>query len=285
MLQGMPMNRARVQTHLIHFDGLAVLGAWHNRTAELTGLGGEVGQRDVVGEIAPIAVKDSVVSKQAPDGLLGACVGAGRRPRIRTMRRKFVSMLFAIFSLMLWAGAAPATTPAAAVNAVSGSCTANGRVLKRNDAVQVSDTVEVPAGGKLKLRMADGSLISIAADSSMTVASYDIGSAGRHARLSLTRGLLRAVVVAVGGPSTFEVSTAVGTASVRSVDADWFIESQPGSARVGVEAGTIDLTSAATGRSAKIPANWGGSQMAGREPALPRLWPQSEADENKARTE
>jgi hypothetical protein len=45
------------------------------------------------------------------------------------------------------------------------------------------------------------------------------------------------------------------------------------------------LTSAATGRSAKIPANWGGSQMAGREPALPRLWPQSEADENKARTE
>ena len=200
------------------------------------------------------------------------------------MRRKFVSMLFAIFSLMLLADAASAITPAGTVDAVSGSCTAHGRVLKRGDVVQVSDTVEVPAGGKLKLRMADGSLISIAADSSMTVASYDIGSTGRHAKLSLTRGLLRAVVVAVGGPSTFEVSTAVGTASVRSADADWFIESQPGSARVGVEAGTIELTSATTGRSAKIPAKWGGSEMAGLEPALPRPWPRDELDEFMART-
>ena len=149
------------------------------------------------------------------------------------MRRKFVSMLFAIFGLMLLADAASAITPAGTVDAVSGSCTAHGRVLKRGAVVQVSDTVEVPAGGKLKLRMADGSLISIAADSSMTVASYDIVSAGRHAKLSLTRGLLRAVVVAVAGSSTFEVSTAVGTASVRSADADWLIESQPGSARSG----------------------------------------------------
>ncbi|MBV8574663.1 MAG: FecR domain-containing protein [Acetobacteraceae bacterium] len=224
------------------------------------------------------------MSDRAPDGLLGACVDAGRRPPIRTVRRKFVSMLFAIFSLMLWADAASAITPAGTVDAVSGSCTAHRRVLKRNDAVQVGDTVDVPAGGKLKLRMADGSVISVAPDSNMTVATYDIGSAGRHAKLSLTWGLLRAVVVAVGGPSTFEVSTTVGTASVRSADADWFIEAKPGSVRVGVEAGTIELTSAATGRSVKIPANWGGSQMAGREPALPRPWPRDELDENKART-
>jgi hypothetical protein len=215
---------------------------------------------------------------------LGACVGAGRRLPIRTVRRKFVSMLFAIFSLMLLADAASAITPAGTVDAVSGSCTAHRHVLKRNDAVQVGDTVDVPAGGKLKLRMADGSVISVAPDSNMTVATYDIGSAGRHVKLSLTRGLLRAVVVAVEGPSTFEVSTTVGTASVRSADADWFIEAKPGSARLGVEAGTIQLTSAATGRSVKIPANWGGSQMAGREPALPRPWPRDELDENKART-
>ena len=200
------------------------------------------------------------------------------------MRREFVTILVALSSLMLLADMASAITSAGTVDTVIGSCTARGRVLRRNDPVQVSDTVEVPAGGKLKLRMADGSLISIAADSSVTVTSYDIGSGGRHAKLSLTRGLLRAVVVTVGGPSTFEVSTAVGTASVRSADADWFIESRPGSARVGVEAGTIELTSAATGRSAKIPAKWGGSQMAGREPALPRPWPQEELEENKART-
>ena len=79
------MNRARVQTSLIHLDGLGVLGAWHDQAAELSGLGGEVGQREVVGEIAPIAAeKDSAVGNRTPDGLLGACAGAGRRPRIRT---------------------------------------------------------------------------------------------------------------------------------------------------------------------------------------------------------
>jgi len=45
-------------------------------------------------------------------------------------------------------------------------------VLKRGDAVQISDTVDVPASGNLKLQMADGSVISVAPGSSMTVASY-----------------------------------------------------------------------------------------------------------------
>jgi ferric-dicitrate binding protein FerR (iron transport regulator) len=170
------------------------------------------------------------------------------------------------------------------VDTVKGSCTVHRHVLRPGDGVQVNDVVEVPAGCKLSLRMVDGSQISIAADSSMKVLSYDIGKTGRHAKLSLTQGLLHAVVVAVHGPSTFEVSTAVGTASVTSPDADWLIEAQPGSARVGVEAGEIELTSATTGSSAKIPAKWGGTQMAGRDSAPPRRWPQDELDNNKDRT-
>jgi len=110
--------------------------------------------------------------------------------------------------------------PAGTAVAVSGSCTARGRALKPGDAVQAGDTVDVPAGGKLKLRMADGSVISVAPGSSMTVESYHVGGAGRHVKLSLTQGLLRAVVAPVGGPSTFEVSTAVGAAAVRSGSAD-----------------------------------------------------------------
>jgi hypothetical protein len=97
--------------------------------------------------------------------------------------------------------------------------------------------------------------------------------------------LLRAVVAPVGGPSTFEVSTPVGTASVRSAAADWLIEAQPGWAQVGVQAGTVDLTSAATGRSVTIRARWGGRQEAGRDPVPPRLWGQVEYDQRKARTE
>ena len=191
------------------------------------------------------------------------------------MQGKFLGTLFAILGLMLWADAAPAVTPA---GTVSGSCTARGRALKPGDAVQAGDTVDVPAGGKLKLRMADGSVISVAPGSSMTVESYHVGGAGRHVKLSLTQGLLRAVVAPVGGPSTFEVSTAVGAAAVRSGSADWFINAQPGSAQVGVFDGDVDLTSAATGRLVSIVSHWGTRLEAGRDPVPPRNWTEAEFD-------
>jgi hypothetical protein len=194
------------------------------------------------------------------------------------MQGKFLGTLFAILGLMLWADAAPAVTPAGTAVAVSGSCTARGRALKPGDAVQAGDTVDVPAGGKLKLRMADGSVISVAPGSSMTVESYHVGGAGRHVKLSLTQGLLRAVVAPVGGPSTFEVSTAVGAAAVRSGSADWFINAQPGSAQVGVLDGDVDLTSAASGRLVSIVSHWGTRLEAGRDPVPPRNWTEAEFD-------
>ena len=192
------------------------------------------------------------------------------------MQRKLVGALFAILGLMLWADVAPAAMPAGTVVAVSGSCTAGGHALKPGDAVQVSDTIDVPAGGKLKLRMADGSVISVAPGSNMTVESYNFGGAGRDVKLWLTQGLLRAVVAPVGGPSTFEVSTAVGAASVRSASANWFFKAEPGSAQVGVWHGDVDLTSAATGHSVSIPGHWGTRLEAGRDPVPPRNWTEAE---------
>ena len=184
-------------------------------------------------------------------------------------------MLFAIFGVMLFAGAA-AATPAGTVVAVSGSCTDRGRVLKLGDTVQISDTVDVPEDGNLKLQMADGSVISVAPDSSMTVAAYSIDGSGRDVRLSLARGALRAQVTSVTGPSTFEVSTAAGTASVGSASADWFIKAQPDAAQVGVLAGTIDLTSTETAQSVSIPARWGTHLETGLDPVLPRVWAERE---------
>lgn len=192
------------------------------------------------------------------------------------MRRTLVGTLFAILGLMLWAGAAPATELAGTVVAVSGSCTAHGRALKSGDAVQVSDTVDVPTGSNLKLQMTDGSEISVAQGSSMTVISYSVDGGVRQAKLSLAQGVLRAVVARFGGPSTFEVATAIGTASVRSGSADWFIVVQAGSAQVGVLAGTVDLTSAARGRAVSIPAHWGTRLESGLAPVMPRVWAQME---------
>lgn len=186
-----------------------------------------------------------------------------------------VGVVFAIVGLMLWAGAA-AATPAGTVIGVSGSFTDHGHVLNRGDAVQVGDALDVPAGGSLKLQMVDRSVISVAPGSSFTVASYTSYGSGRDVRLLLARGVLRAQVASVRGPSRFEVSTAVGTASVGSESADWFVKAEPDSAQVGVLAGTINLRSTATGDSVSIPAHWGTRLEAGGAPVLPRVWSQME---------
>lgn len=184
-------------------------------------------------------------------------------------------VLFAVFGLTPWPGQATAM-PAGTVIGVNGSCTDHGRVLNRGDIVQIGDTLNVPAGGNLKLQMADRSVVSLAPDSIMTVTSYGVGGSGRDVRLSLTQGVLRANVTSVGGPSTFEVLTAAGTASLASESADWFVKAQPVAVQVGVLAGSIDLTSAATGQSVSIPAHWGTRLETGLDPVLPRIWAQKE---------
>jgi ferric-dicitrate binding protein FerR (iron transport regulator) len=183
-------------------------------------------------------------------------------PRLRIVQRKLAEAPFAIFALMLWASAA-AAAPAGTVVGVSGSCTDLGRALSRGAVVQIGDTLDVPAGGNLKVQMTDGSVISIASGSRITLTG-----SGRAAKLLVTQGLLH--VTSATRP--FEVSTAVGTATVASDSADWIVKAEAGAAQVGVLAGTVNLTSSVTGESVSIPARWGTRLEAGRAPVPPRVW-------------
>jgi hypothetical protein len=202
-------------------------------------------------------------------------LGRVRKPRLapglRIIQRKLLGALFAIFGLMLWADAA-AGTPAGTVIEVSGSHTDRGRALHAGDTVQIGDTLNVPAGGSLKVRMADGSVISVASGTRIIVANYDSVGSARAPKLLLTQGLVR--VTSVTRP--FAVSTAVGTASAGSDSADWFINAEAGSAQVGVLAGIVDLTSSLIGESVSVPAHWGTRLEAGRPPVPPRVWTQLE---------
>jgi hypothetical protein len=186
--------------------------------------------------------------------------------RLRIAQRTLLGALLTISSLTLWAGAA-AATPAGTVVGVSGSCTDLGRALSRGAVVQIGDTLDVPAGGNLQLRGTDGSLILVASGSRVTVTG-----SGRAAKLLMTQGLLRVNSVT----RSFEVSTAVGTASVASDSGDWFVKAEADSAQVGVLAGTVNLTSSQTGESVSIPAHWGTRLEAGRAPVPPRVWSQTE---------
>jgi hypothetical protein len=196
-------------------------------------------------------------------------------------------IVFAI-ALIVFAGSA-AAAPAGSVIGLSGECfvTSGGAhtALRLGQPVQVGDTVDVPPQGKLKLRMADGSVVSVASGSQMTIGKYATDAAGhrQEAALSLAQGLLRAVVAPVERPAKFEVQTAVGTAAVRSTD--WFVQSVGGAMQVGVLTGSVVMTSAATGHGVTIPAHWGARLEAGRDPVPPRPWRQAEFDAVIARTD
>ena len=193
------------------------------------------------------------------------------------MRRREI-ILAAGSAAILPASSIPAfaDAPAGTVVGMVGSCSlvhaGQSTPLKLSDPVAASDEVDVPADGKLKLRMSDGSIISLAAGTRMSVSAYQTDAAGKrqNAQITLAQGLLRAVVAPVERPATFEVSTAVGTAAVRSTD--WFIEAKPGSAQVGVLSGSVVLSSTATGRAVTIPARWGARLEAGRDPVEARVW-------------
>lgn len=182
---------------------------------------------------------------------------------------------------------AEAAEPCGTVVGISGQGyaeTGGQRVpLKLGDTIVTAATIDVPPPGKLKLRMADGSILSLASGTRLTIGAYKTGGGGRHAQLSLSGGLLRAVVPPAGDSSIFEVKTAVGIAAVRSTD--WFIEAQPGSAQVGVLSGTVVLTSAATGRAVTIPARWGTRLEAGRDPVPARVWSPAEFQAVISRTD
>jgi len=196
--------------------------------------------------------------------------------------------LFAAALLLLSAGVALAA-PAGSVVGLFGACFVESggsrAAAKIGQPVQVGETVEVPADGKLKLRMADGSVISVAAGTRVTIAAFGVDGAGQRqdARLSLAHGLLRAVVAPVERPANFEVDTAVGTAAVRSTD--WFVEVTAGAMQVGVLTGSVDMTSAATKRRETIPARWGARLEAGRDPVPPRVWSPAEFAAVTARTD
>ena len=207
----------------------------------------------------------------------------------RQKMRLFLHALFAAALTLTLAAGGVLAAPAGTVVGLSGQCIVESggtrAPLRLGQVVQVTDTVDVPQGGKLKLRMTDGSVVSVAPGSRMTISSFAVNAAGQreNAHLSLGQGLLRAVVAPVERPASFEVETAVGTAAVRSTD--WFVEVQAGGMQVGVLNGSVDMVSRATRRGVLIPARWGGRLEAGRDPVPPRVWSQAEFDAFIIRTD
>jgi hypothetical protein len=209
--------------------------------------------------------------------------------RLSITRRGLLATVFAaLLQLPFWIQPATAA-PAGSVVGLSGECFAETggqrRPLKLGASVEIGDTVDVAATGKLKLRMTDGSIVSVASGSRMSVGAFQTDAAGQrqNAQLSLAQGLVRAVVTPSGSSGNFEVVTAIGTAAVRSTDL--FVEVAPGAMQVGVLTGAVAMTSFATRRAVQIPARWGARLEAGRDPVPARVWSPAEFEAVIRRTD
>lgn len=206
--------------------------------------------------------------------------GLGNRSYMRPQSGKHARFGAAIaLAAMMLAGPALAAAPdAGEVLTLKGDCFAEAggakTALKQGDAVHVGDVVEVPDVSRLKLRMIDGSVLSAASGTTLTIQSYATGDAGRDVKLDLANGLVRAVVSKIAQPSHYEIDTATGVAAVRSTD--WFIRTTPTMTQVGVLGGLVRLTSTATQHEVDIPARWGAKVEVGKDPVPPRVWKEAE---------
>jgi len=206
-----------------------------------------------------------------------------------TTRRDLLWLVAAGALLPLLRRPALAGSIAGSVVAMQGPCVVESqggtKPLKMGDPIAVADTIQSPANGGVKVAMSDGSALSLAADTRVTVTQYQADAGGKRlgAVLTLAQGLLRAVVASMDHPASFDVATAVGTAAAHGTD--WFIETHPGWAQVGVLSGSVSLSSAATGHSVTIPNRWGARLEAGRDPVSARIWSPSEFQAVIARTD
>jgi hypothetical protein len=200
---------------------------------------------------------------------------------------------------VLWLAGASALSPiigrpafagsaAGNVVAVQGSCVVEGQggtnPLTIGHPIAVGDAIRTPADGGVKMAMSDGSWVSVAANTRVAVTTYQIDASGMHgsAVLTLAQGLLRAAAPA-DHAATFQVATAVGSGAAHGTD--WFIETQPGWAQVGVMSGSVSLSSATTGHSVTIPSRWGARLEAGHDPVSARVWAPAEFQAVIARTD
>ncbi|MDB5362732.1 MAG: fecR family protein [Rhodospirillales bacterium] len=206
------------------------------------------------------------------------------------MQRIRHGVLGLALGFMVIGGTARAAEVAGDVLTLRGNCllssSGQSTALAVGTPVHVGDVIDVPADGRLKLHMADGSVISAASGTHLTIEQYAPGANGapRDVRLGLAAGLLRAVVAVAAQPSTFEVETAVGVAAVRSTD--WFVGSDKAGTQVGVLTGIVTLSDRAKQHTVSIPARWGARIRGdGLAPTPPRLWKDAEFADVIGRTD
>ncbi len=146
-------------------------------------------------------------------------------------------------------------------------------VLEVGSPIYESDVVATGPRGRLQIRFADGSVLSLGSETSFEIAHYRLDDAGgRAVDLNALAGIFRSVVAAVPGPSRYRVELINAVASVRSTS--WMFELATDHCAVFVGEGVVQVAHTAPRYPEPVTLTAGGGTdvYADQPPAAPMPW-------------
>jgi hypothetical protein len=141
---------------------------------------------------------------------------------------KIIKLLFSQYvavACLFLLGTAQAAETAGTVVAYKGQVEAidadgASREIRKNDTVNVGDTVRTGAGGYVVVEFVDGAKATVRPDSELTIDRYAYGTGDDGAVMNLVKGGLRAITggIAQDQPEAYKVRTNVATLGVRGTE-------------------------------------------------------------------
>ncbi|MDJ0895684.1 MAG: FecR family protein [Alphaproteobacteria bacterium] len=172
--------------------------------------------------------------------------------------------------------------PAAAAGTVVGQVVRleGGAVLERGAIQQpltvgrelyAEDRVWTRVGGKVRIELADRSVLTIGPDTEVVLADYAVSQTAVDGVLSLVIGIVRMALGASAERRKVEVRTRAAIASVRSTD--WITEAlADGHAAVFVVSGQVKVDPTAGGAGVVLDPGLGTDVDPGALPTAPKVW-------------
>ncbi len=137
--------------------------------------------------------------------------------------------------------------------------------------LHTEDRVWTRAGGKVRIELADRSVLTIGPDTEVVLADYAVSKTAVEGVLSLVIGIVRMAVGASMDRRKVEVRTRAAVASVRSTD--WITEAAAdGRAAVFVVAGQVKVDPTGGGAGVVLDPGHGTDVDPGALPTAPKAW-------------
>ena len=165
-----------------------------------------------------------------------------------------ILLAFVLSPLPALAQGSSSSQPAGQITALVPQATRNGSVANNKDNVMWNDTLRTEGGGRARVQLRDGSILSLGSNSELKIVQHD--PASQQTELELNYGRVRSRVVQITKPGgKFQVKTPTAVAGV--VGTDYIVIYENGHMQVIVFSGQVVIL----GANGAILATVGPGQM------------------------